>query len=258
MKSVGMKVVRSGPVMFALGVALLVAPLRAQDSAPGPLPKNYQTVFENSAVAVVHAHYDAHEKIPVHDHSKFATVYVYLSDSGPVLFSHVEAKPFTATRPPVKMGSYRVSPGRIEKHSSENQGDTPTDFLRVELKQVPVRHFAQEYRGTAPASLDRNSDVVEFGNSDVATERIVCMAGAPCAVKVSPSPSVLIAFTPTQVFGGGRGSAAHVKLGTVRWIPAGQSVSIQADSQSAAHVLRVLMPSSVATEDSRPTDVPIH
>jgi hypothetical protein len=223
----------------------------AQDSA-GPLPKNYKTIFENSAVAVVHAHYDAHEKIPVHDHSRFATVYVYLSDSGPILFSHVEAKPFTATRPPVKLGSYRVSPGRIEEHSSENQGDTPTDFLRVELKQVPVKHFPQEFRGPAPESVTQNWDKVEFSNSDVAVERIICAAGTTCLVKASPAPSVLIAFTPTQVTEIVRARGEQLKLGDVQWIPAGQSASIQSGSQTAAHVLRVLMPSSKAAEDRGP------
>jgi hypothetical protein len=214
----------------------------AQDSAPVALPKNYQTVFENSVVEVVHVHYDVREKVPVHDHSQFATVYVYLSDSGPVAFSHVEARPFTSTRPPVKLGSYRVSPGRIEKHSSENQGDMPTDFLRVELKQVPVMRFTQTFRGTAPANLDRNSDVTEFSNSDVATERMVCAAGAPCAVKASPSPSVLIAFSPAQA------GQDHLKLGSIHWIPAGQSEPLQADSHTAAHVLRILMPSSTGAE----------
>jgi hypothetical protein len=83
----------------------------AQDPTTA-LPKNYQKIFENQAVAVIHAHYEPHEKVPLHDHSKFPTVYVYLSDSGPVLFSHVEAHPFSIVRKPLKMGAYRVSPGR--------------------------------------------------------------------------------------------------------------------------------------------------
>ncbi len=54
-------------------------PLRA-------LPKNYQLAFENDVVRVIRVHYGAHEKLLVHDHPKTPTIYVYLSDAGPVRF----------------------------------------------------------------------------------------------------------------------------------------------------------------------------
>jgi hypothetical protein len=232
-------------LFIALWLSIAPAGKIVGQEASAPLPKNYQTIFENSALAVIHAHYEPHEKVPVHDHSRFATVYVYLSDSGPVLFSHVEEHPFTALRKPVKMGAYRVSPGRIERHSVENQGDIPTDFLRVELKQVPVKHFSQEYRGAAPADLSHNVDAVEFSNSDVGVERIICVAGSPCAVKALPYSSALIAFTPTQIESG-RGPAEQLEAGAVRWMEKGESLSIDADSDAPAHVLRILLPSSAA------------
>lgn len=233
-------------VLFVIA-ALAVGTAVAQDSA-GTLPKNYRTIFENSALAIIHAHYAPHETVPVHDHSKFATVYVYLSDSGPVKFSHVEEHPFTTTRKPLQAGAYRVSPGRIERHSVENLGDIPTDFLRVELKQVPVRHFTQEFRAPAPASLSQNSDAVEFSNSDVATERIICVVESSCEIKAAASPSLIIAFTAVVLSADrAKSSGERLENGDVYWVNNGDSLSVKADSSTAAHVLRILLPSSQVT-----------
>jgi predicted metal-dependent enzyme (double-stranded beta helix superfamily) len=224
-------------------VLALVASAFAQDPLT-TLPDNYKLVFDNPALAIIHVHYEPHEQVPVHDHSKFATVYVYLSDSGPVRFSHVEEHPFQNTRAPLKLGAYRVSPGRIERHSVENQGDISTDFLRVEMKQVPVRHFSQEFRSPGAANPSQNSDAVEFSNADLATERIICVTGS-CPVKASESPSVLIAFSGAQVIGSSTKRAdATLKLGSIRWVPAGESFSIKPDPGATAHLLRILLPSS--------------
>lgn len=234
-------------MLAAVAFAVLLNPGTASAQDPTvTLPKNYWQVFDNSALAAIHVHYDPHEKIPLHDHSKFPTVYVYLSDSGPVLFSHVEAHPFSYTRRPVKLGAYRVSPGRIEKHYVENKGDIPTDFLRVELKQLPIKHFTDEFRGQPPSSLANNLDVTEFSNSDVAVERIVCVAGSSCAIKAASSPSLVIAFTMVQITD--NRNVPHVtrlKAGVVKWVEAGTSLSLRADSSQAAHVLRILLPSSI-------------
>jgi len=115
-------------------------------------PKNYSLTFSNSAVAVIRVHYGPHEKIGLHDHSKTPTVYVYLSGSGPVRFQHVEEKSFVLTRPPTVRGAFRVRPGRLERHRVENMGDASSDFLRVELKQIPLGGL-EPFRGKAPHSL---------------------------------------------------------------------------------------------------------
>ena len=113
------------------------------------LPKNYSVAFENNLVSVIRVHYAPHERIAVHDHPKFPTVYVYLNGSGPVRFQHDEKPPFTIVRPPTATGAFRVSPGRLERHSVENLGNTNSDFLRVELKQVPLGHALESFRGKA-------------------------------------------------------------------------------------------------------------
>jgi hypothetical protein len=111
------------------------------------LPSNYKPTFQNELVRVIRVRYAPHEKLPVHAHPDKPTLYVYLTDSGPVRFSHVEEHAFTVTRSPLKAGSFRLSPGRLEKHAVENLGDMPTEFLRVELLQVPIglqRHSARD------------------------------------------------------------------------------------------------------------------
>jgi hypothetical protein len=83
---------------------------RAQDPMVA-FPKNYSLALDNDVVSVIRVHYGLHERIGVHDHSKFPTIYVYLSDSGLVRFEHDEQPGFKLTRPPTTMGAFRVSPG---------------------------------------------------------------------------------------------------------------------------------------------------
>jgi hypothetical protein len=201
--------------------------VRAQD--PLTLPgKNYRVVIENSAVTVIRAHYGPHEKIPVHDHTSFSTVFVYLSDSGPVKISHEGEGPkdFAVTRPPTVKGAYRVAPGMAERHSIENLGEQSSDFLRVELKRVSLQ-MKEPFRGKAPALLSVSSDAVEFDQPGVEVERIVCSGDAACVVKAIDSPSLLVAFT----------DAGSMKAGEVRWLAASQGMT----ASGAAHLLRITL-----------------
>ena len=43
-------------------------------------------MLDNEQVQVMRVHYDPHEELAEHDHSHYPTVYVYLSNSGPVRF----------------------------------------------------------------------------------------------------------------------------------------------------------------------------
>ena len=109
---------------------LLLAPaFTSAQEATRAFPKNYTVAFENDDVEVVRVHYGPHERVGVHDHSHHPTVYVYLKDAGPVRFTHFEEKPCSITRPPTGKGAFRVSPGRIERHTIENLGDTPSVAL---------------------------------------------------------------------------------------------------------------------------------
>jgi len=209
---------------------ILVTTARAQDPVT-TFPKNYSILLDNSATEVIRAHYEPHEKLGVHDHSINPTVYVYLNDAGPVRFQHFEEQGFTLTRPPTMKGAFRVSPGRLEKHTVENMGDASSDFLRVELKQIPLGRFKQAFRGPALRSLSETRTSVEFKNAFVEIQRVVCVSPSACSVDPSPYPSVIVSFTPARQF----------KPRAVRWLPASEGLKIEQDDAFPVHLLRIMI-----------------
>lgn len=227
-------------VLF-LSIALWSIAARAQDPL-ATLPKNYSLVLDNSSVAVIRAHYGAHEKIPIHDHSSLSTVFVYLSDSGQVRIDHVEDdKPVSIVRPPTVNGSFRVAAGLAERHSIENLGDTSSDFLRVELKHVSLA-LPEPFRGKAPHDPLQSQDSIEFTNPSLQIQRIICVGSAPCPVNPSPAPSLIVAFTPLNMTTGTSQQRYGSDAGSVFWLPASQAATITADPGSPTHILRILIP----------------
>jgi hypothetical protein len=142
-----------GSKTILIMVALAAGPaVWAQDPIQ-TLPKNYRVEFENRWVRVVHGHYAAKEILPQHDHPKTPTLYLYLSDAGPVRFKHTGANPYALDRPAVKQGGFRLNPGVLEEHEVENISGTPSNFLRVEFKTLPFKR--RTLRGHfPPASAD--------------------------------------------------------------------------------------------------------
>ncbi len=232
---------RRAAVLLSVLLCASVA-ARAQDPLK-TLPNNYSRVFENSLVEVIRAHYAAHEKIPVHDHSSLATVFVYLSDSGQVRIDHAETgeAPVSVVRPPTVKGAFRVNNGQAERHSIENLGDTDSDFLRVELKQVPLA-LKETFRGRAPQSLASSGATMEFTNPALQVERIICTGPSPCAITPSDSSSLLIPFTDAQVTEGASKHGSALAPGKVLWLPATKSGTILPASSAPAHFLRILLP----------------
>ena len=101
------------------------------------LPRNYQLEFENDYVRVSRVKYFPGDKLPVHSHPAIPTVYVYLTDGGPIRFVHKTPK-VTIERSAVKAGSVRFNRNaRVETHETEYFGDSPSEYLRVELKTTP-------------------------------------------------------------------------------------------------------------------------
>jgi hypothetical protein len=212
-------------------LAFMISSARAQDPLT-TFPKNYSILLDNNAAEVIRVHYAPHEKLGVHDHSINPTVYVYLSDGGPVRFQHFEEKGFTLTRPPTATGAFRISPGRVEKHTVENMGDANSDFLRIELKEIPLGRFKQAFRGPAPRSLQESRTSVEFKNPFVEVQRVVCGNASACFIDPSPWPSVVISFTPLR----------QLEFGAVRWLPASEGMKFTQDGASPAHLLRIMIP----------------
>jgi hypothetical protein len=190
--------------------------------------------------SVIRVHYGPHERIGVHDHSRFPTVYVYLSPSGPVRFEHDENPPFRLTRPPTTTGSFRVSPGRTERHAVENLGDVSSDFLRVELKQIPLGSSLQPFRGKAPISQAQSTQAIEYRSPEFDVQRVICQPETPCKMDSSVSPSLLIAFSSLKLTENDKvGQGELLKNGDVKWVQGSQSTSIAAASNVPAHLLRI-------------------
>jgi len=231
---------------FAFAQILLIAATTsaAVVYAQDPLtayPHNYKLILENEQVRVLRCHYGPHEKVGVHNHSDFPTVYVYLSDSGEVRFTHVEEHAFVMTRPPVKAGAFRVSPGRPERHTVENLSDLPSDYLRIELKQIPLHGTLRPKRGEALLDLSKTRIEAVFHDPQMMIERVICTASAPCAVPAAKSPSLLVAISASALT---TVSKRQLQAGEILWLPASGALTVSTVSAAPAQLLRIVFPTS--------------
>jgi hypothetical protein len=233
------------PMAQLLSVFLIAAALATSTSAIGaqdPLkayPSNYKLALDNLQIRVLRCHYGPHEKVGVHNHSDYPTIYVYLSDSGEVRFSHVEEHAFVMTRPPVKKGAFRVSPGRRERHTVENLSDLNSDYLRIELKEILLHSTLHPFRGEAPTRLQPGVKE-ELSEPQLSIHRIVCSAGSPCSIGASKAPTLLVAFSPLKVVTSGSAQAEkQMQSGEIEWLQDGKSLSISASGVEPAHLLQI-------------------
>lgn len=222
--------------LLLAGWALSVA---AQDPVK-VVPEAYKTEFENAHVKVQRVHYAPHSKLPEHDHTAFATAYVYLNDAGPVIYKHVGLSYGAVTRPAVKAGSFRLYKAVKETHEVENPGDTASDFLRVEFKTEPAKDQntlrGKFFREDVPAG--ENWQKVQFENDQVRITRLVCAPGKPCDVKAGTTePVLLVALTPAQV-AQAKSKWTKLETGKTNWLAAGKAQQLGTASNVAAEWLR--------------------
>src|SRR5215510_13209883 len=85
-----------------------VAVLACAQQPYSTLPANYKLEFENQWVRISRVKYSPGDRLPVHSHPSIPTVYVYLTDGGPIRFTHISPK-FTIERPAVKAGGVRFN-----------------------------------------------------------------------------------------------------------------------------------------------------
>ena len=119
-------------------MTLLAAAVMARAQQPySTLPRNYTLALENESVRISRVKYSPGDKLPVHSHPSIPTVYVYLTDGGPIRFIHKTPK-VTIVRAEVKAGQVRFNRNaRVETHETEYLGDSASEYLRVELKTTP-------------------------------------------------------------------------------------------------------------------------
>jgi hypothetical protein len=228
--------------MFARTLLLSMLAVSTLCSAQDPLkafPQSYKLVLDSPQFAVLRVHYGPHEKVGMHDHSAFSTVYVYLNDSGPVRFQHTEeAKPFDAVRPPTHAGAFRVSPGRVERHSVENLSDLPSDYLRIEFKQFPPHTIAREFRGSAPKPPLVPGTTVAYAGPQLRIDRIVCPSTGDCELHY-PNRDVLLIRIPNHALSAQESERAYEHADEAILEPAHKGWNFVGDGSGPYQVLRI-------------------
>src|SRR5262245_54195647 len=168
-------------IILVILVATFSLPLSAQD--PYKIaPNNYRIEFENEFTRVSRATLRPGDKIATHDHPAFSTVYVYLTDGGPARFSH-DSPQFTVERPPVRAGGIRINRGMKETHHVEYLGSTPSEYLRIELRNDPP--LPERTTRLAP------DEPGPFENAKLRIRRAACSASANC---VAEYPTVVVSI----------------------------------------------------------------
>jgi hypothetical protein len=222
-------------------LGLLAIPGFAQD----PLkvaPQAYQLQFENDWVKVVRVRYAPHEKIAVHDHTPTATAYVYLNDSGPVIFKHRDTTYGPVTRQPTKAGGFRLYRGIQEVHEVENTSDLPSEFLRVEFKtevknenSLRGKFFREDYRA------GENFKKVQFENDQIRITRLVCAPGKKLDVYTKANePTLLVALTEANfkaTRSNGKNENLTLGLGQTEWVAINQQ-ELENAGKAPAELLR--------------------
>jgi quercetin dioxygenase-like cupin family protein len=221
--------------MRVLALALLTTAALAQS----PLPKNYKTILNNHDLLVMRVHYGPHEFVPMHDHSAYPTIYIYLNDSGEVRIDHEPPNAFSVTRPPTHTGAFRIAPGMTERHSITNLSELPSDFLRVELKTIPPTDLKQVTRGEVPSPLMPGTHI-EFQDAALEIDRIVCPPTVGCEAAPLQARSLLVATTDLKVEAGtGKQS---LKPGEVAWFPANAKKPLHLSPGAQALRISLLYP----------------
>ena len=221
---------------------LLVTQAFAQDPLK-VLPKAYKLQFENDWVKVTRVHYAPHEKLPAHQHTQTASAYVYLNDSGPVVFKHIDLPYGAVTRPATKEGTFRLYQGLKEIHEVESLSDLPSDFLRVEFKTEPINEKTLRGRFHREAYVGgENFHKVQFENEQIRITRLVCAAGKSLDVSTSANePALLVALSPSSFkVSETKGTSAPLRLemGQTKWVGVSQQQKIENTGSAPAELLR--------------------
>ncbi len=225
---------KSTHIVTALIVCLAAVRCVAQDPVKAA-PGSYKLQMENELVKVLRVHYPARSKVPMHDHSRSPAAYVYLNDSGPISFTHAEWDHPVLTRPAVKAGSFRLSPTRFsnETHAVENPNETPSDFLRIEFKFLPVAKTSVIGRfPREKIAADKAYSKTHFDNENVRVTRRVIPRGQELKISAARNEPALIVIVFAD-----RDKAREP--GQTIWVAAGQEKLIRNTSGSSLEILRI-------------------
>jgi len=230
------------PIRFAATLLILLFSAAFSQEATQTAPWAYKLQFENEWVRVIRVHYEPREKLPAHAHTKWPCVYVYLNDSGPVIFRHKDWDHPELTRPATKAGSFRVSPTTAvnEIHEVDNPNDTPSDFLRVEFKTEPVGRKSLRgrfYRETYPTN--ENYHKIQFENEQIRVTRLAC---APCksleVAAASSEPALFVSLSAGRARIKVAAKEIALGFGQTIWTPIGQQERFENLGEAPLEFLR--------------------
>lgn len=227
-------------------LAAILCLLTIQGFAQDPLkvaPQAYKLQFENDWVKVVRVRYAPREKVVVHDHTPTASAYVYLNDSGPVIFKHKDTTYGPVTRQPTKAGGFRLYRGIQETHEVENTSDLPSEFLRVEFKtevknenSLRGKFFREDY----PAG--ENFQKVQFENDQIRITRLVCAAGKKIDVFAKANePTLLVALSEANFKTSrskGKDGKLTLGLGQTEWVAVSEQEQLENIGKAPVELLR--------------------
>jgi hypothetical protein len=194
-------------------------------------PDSYKLQFENDYVKVLRVTYAPRSKVPTHDHSKGPAAYVYLVDSGPVRFVHDGWEHPVLTRPATKAGSFRLSPTRFdnETHAVENNSDTRSEFLRIELlTEAPDRQSLNARIGPFTGDRGNGLNKVEFENSQLRVTRLISKPRTPLNLIANPGEHALLVVLS---FGG-------IGIGDTAWLSPKETKTFSASGTALIEILR--------------------
>lgn len=206
-------------------------------------PQAYKREFENEQVRVTRVRYEPREIIKSHDHPKLPTVYVYLSDSGPVRFTHTGEEKFVTVRPAVKSGGFRLGRAVNETHEVESLSDQPSAFLRVELKDLAVD--GSTFRGRFPPETNQtteNSERIGFENQQLRIVRVTCSARSTCKLISQTSPYLLVALTSSELkTATNNAGLSNLKMesGQTIWVESGDRLRLENPGKTTVKFLRI-------------------
>ena len=204
-------------------------------------PQAYKLEFENEWVRVMRVRYGPKEKIAEHYHTERPAAYVYLTDSGPVIFKHVDLPYGDITRAAVKAGTFRLYRAVKEDHAVENTSDITSVFLRVEFKTEPTNQ--NSLRGKfhrEPVPPGENSRKTQFENEQIRVERLVIAAHKSMDVSTAAQPALLVALEPSKLQARGPKGRDRINLemGKTIWISAGQQQQLENSADKPLEMLR--------------------
>jgi hypothetical protein len=206
-------------------------------------PQAYRREFENARVRVTRVRYEAREFIKSHEHPKLPTVYVYLTDSGPIRFVHTGDEKFINVRPAVKAGSFRLARAAAETHEVESLSDRRSDFLRIELKDLEVDKAT--FRGRFPPEPNRtveSSEKISFDNPQLRIVRVTCAPVKICKAPVQTAPYLLVAlnsFPLKTAINDGVLTDSKTVSGQTIWVEAGEQLNLQTPGSAPVRFLRI-------------------